>query len=250
DEFIFLQEFKDHTGRPVPLDSRSYDLWFQHIAIVVTNMDKAYEILKDNRVKHVSTAPQKLPDYIPAAAGIEAFYFQDPDGHNLELIYFPAGKGNPKWKNPDNNLFAGIDHTAIAISNTPEQSLFYEKLLGLKTMGESENYGPEQERLNQVFGARLQISGLVAQNGIGLEFLEYIAPPGGRPYPASSRPDDIWHWHTTIEVANINDIFLKASQSYQMISKNLINMQETPLPYSFGFMVRDKDGHAVLILQK
>ena len=38
-------------------------------------------------------APQILPASIPEATGVKAFYFQDPDKHNLELIYFPKGKG-------------------------------------------------------------------------------------------------------------------------------------------------------------
>jgi hypothetical protein len=36
-------------------------LRFQHIAIVVSDMDKAYELLRRAKVKHVSTAPQTLP---------------------------------------------------------------------------------------------------------------------------------------------------------------------------------------------
>jgi len=29
---------------------------------------------------------------IPAAKGIKAFHFHDPDDHNLELIFFSKGK--------------------------------------------------------------------------------------------------------------------------------------------------------------
>src|SRR5215472_4027942 len=91
-------------GRPIPPDSRSNDLWFQHLAIVVSDMDTAYATLREHNVQHVSTAPQTLPDYITAAAGIRAFYFRDPDGHNLELIWFPEGKGSPRWQSR-NRLF-------------------------------------------------------------------------------------------------------------------------------------------------
>jgi catechol 2,3-dioxygenase-like lactoylglutathione lyase family enzyme len=56
--------------------------------------------------------------------------------------------------------FWGIDHTAIAVSNTQTSLQFYQVLLGLRLAGESENYGTEQEHLNNVFGARLHISGL------------------------------------------------------------------------------------------
>ena len=76
-------------------------------------------------------------------------------------------------------LFLGIDHTAIVVSDTGKSLAFYRDLLGLRVAGESENYGVEQEHLNQVFGARLHITGLRAEHGPGIEFLEYITPPGG-----------------------------------------------------------------------
>ena len=85
-EVRLLDFIAKHEGRIIPYDSRSNDLWFQHIAIVVDDMDEAYDQVLKNKVMHVSTAPQTLPDYIPAAAGISAFYFRDKDEHNLELI--------------------------------------------------------------------------------------------------------------------------------------------------------------------
>ena len=36
----------------------------------------------------------------PGAGGIQAFYFRDPDGHFLEMLAFPAGKGDAKWHAP------------------------------------------------------------------------------------------------------------------------------------------------------
>ncbi len=89
------------------------------------------------------------------------------------------------------NLFLCIDHTAIAIANTDTSMLFYRDLFGLVHGGHSENYGTEQEHLNQVFDARLDINGLHADIRFGLEFLRYIAPPGGRTAPADSAPTDL-----------------------------------------------------------
>nr|WP_199194227.1 hypothetical protein [Pleurocapsa sp. CCALA 161] len=80
-------------------------------------LSQAYQYLRKHKVQHVSTAPQRLPAYLIAAAGIEAFYFRDPDGHNLKIIHFPADKGDPKWQNPTDKLFLGIDHTAILSVN-------------------------------------------------------------------------------------------------------------------------------------
>ncbi|MEP0983551.1 VOC family protein [Leptolyngbya sp. FACHB-17] len=124
-EVIELIDYLTPEGRPIPDDSRSNDSWFQHIAIVVSDMDRAYQHLRQHGIQHVSTAPQRLPNYIPAAAGIEAFYFRDPDGHNLEIIDYPPGKGDPRWQQSNRQLFLGIDHTAIAVSNTQASLSFY-----------------------------------------------------------------------------------------------------------------------------
>src|SRR6266436_5294361 len=112
-EYVDLTEYLAPRGRPIPLDSRSNDLWFQHIAIVVRNMDQAFDKLRALKVQFVSTGPQTLPPSIKAAAGIKAFYFRDPDQHNLEIIYFPPGKSDPRWQHKADKLFLGIDHTAI-----------------------------------------------------------------------------------------------------------------------------------------
>src|SRR4030095_15445455 len=147
-EQITLTEHLVNKGRPIPEDSLSFDHWFQHIAIVVSDMDKAYARLRSHKVKHVSTAPQTLPEWNKGAAGIKAFYFRDPGDHVLEIIFFPPGKGDPNWQRPGTNIFLGIDHTAIVVSDTDKSLAFYRDLLGLRVAGESENYGVEQEHLN------------------------------------------------------------------------------------------------------
>ena len=43
DEYVELAQFAGTQGRPVPTDSRSNDRWFQHVAIVVSDMRRAYE---------------------------------------------------------------------------------------------------------------------------------------------------------------------------------------------------------------
>src|SRR5262249_10197451 len=134
DEFIELTEYLAPKGRPVPVDSRSNDRWFQHIAIITSDMDKAYLLLRQNKVEHASTGPQRLPDWNKNAGGIKAFYFRDPDKHWLEILQFPEGKGDAKWQRKD-RLFLGIDHTAIVVSNTDASLKFYRDVLGLRIAG-------------------------------------------------------------------------------------------------------------------
>src|SRR5438132_7629898 len=245
DEHIDLIEYLAPRGRPIPVDSRSNDLWFQHIAIVVRDMDQAFAKLRELKVQFVSTAPQTLPPSIPAAAGIKAFYFHDPDQHNLEIIYFPPGKGDPRWQERTNKLFLGIDHTAIGISNTNASLKFYRDLLGLRKAGETENFGTEQEHLNQIFGAHLRITGMRANAGPGIEFLEYLTPRDGRPRPADVHANDIVHWQAMIATDDVDLLAKKLRDAHvSFVSPGVVMMPKDKIGYSKGALVSDPDGHS------
>jgi catechol 2,3-dioxygenase-like lactoylglutathione lyase family enzyme len=251
DEFIELTEYLTPKGRPIPMDSRSNDQWFQHIAIVVSDMDKAYQELRAHKVQHTSTGPQRIPDWNKVAAGIKAFYFKDPDGHNLELIYFPSGKGNPKWQQANGPLFLGIDHTAIAVSDTARSLDFYRDVLGMKLAGESENYGTEQEHLNNIFGSRVRISGLKASSGFGLEFLDYLTPRDGRPMPPDTRTNDLWHWQTALRVGGADGAAEKLNSArVRFVSPGVATIPDRALGIVKGFIVRDPDGHGLQLIER
>jgi catechol 2,3-dioxygenase-like lactoylglutathione lyase family enzyme len=250
DESIELAQFLAPRGRPIPIDSRSNDLWFQHIAIIVNDMDRAYRVLRQNNVQHASSGPQRLPDWNKNAGGIQAFYFKDPDEHPIEILQFPEGKGNPKWHRASTRIFLGIDHTAIAVSNTDASLRFYRDLLGLRVVGESENYGSEQEHLNNVFGARLRITALRAPAGPGIELLEYLSPRDGRPYPADERANDLVHRQTELETQDADGaIDPLRSVASRFVSSGSISFAGTQIGFSRGFVVRDPDGHAIGIVQ-
>jgi catechol 2,3-dioxygenase-like lactoylglutathione lyase family enzyme len=246
DETVELTQYVAPRGRPVPADARSDDRWFQHVAIIVRDMDAAYARLRAAGVTHVSTAPQRLPDWNPAAGGIEAFYFKDPDGHALEVLRFPPGKGDPRWQRPSERLFLGIDHTAIVVDDTDASLAFYRDRLGLRVAGTSDNHGPEQERLSGVAGAHLRITALRAAAGPGIELLEYLAPPAGRPYPADSRANDLWHWQTRLVVT---DVAAAAAAPATLVSPGAIALPRDVLGVTKGVLVRDPDGHALELVE-
>ena len=243
--YLKLEEFLAPHGRPIPVDSRSNDAWFQHVAIIVRDMDRAFAWLRGQHVEFASTGPQVLPQWNPDAGGIAAFYFRDPDGHSLEVLHFPPGKGDPKWQTPGDALFLGIDHSAIVVCDTDASLRYYHDTLGLKVAGSSENYGPEQERLNNVFGARLRITALRAERGPGVELLEYLAPRTGRPMPADTQSNDVWNWHIDMQADVAQADSAVRRQHYRYVSPGPIRF--TSGPGQSSLMLRDPDGHATLL---
>jgi len=251
DEFIELAEYLTPKGRPFPADSRSNDRWFQHIAIIVSDMEKAYDWLRKHNVQHASTGPQRLPDWNPNAGGLSAFYFRDPDGHFLEVLQFPPDKGDPKWRQGNGRLFLGIDHTAIVVHNTEESVKFYRDTLGLRVAGQSENYGVEQEHLNNVVGAHLRITSMRAATGPGIEFLEYLTPRDGRPLPTDEKANDLVHWQTRLVTPAAEAAARRLRMgAYAFVSPGVIALRQPQLGFKKAFLVRDPDGHVMQIIER
>jgi catechol 2,3-dioxygenase-like lactoylglutathione lyase family enzyme len=257
-ERIELIDFLNDVGRPIPADSRSNDRWFQHIAIVVSDMDRAYERLETAGVRAASLAPQTLPAWNPVAGGIRAYYFKDPDDHVLEIIQFPwpwprggespdtAGSTGDSPSAPVDPLFLGIDHTAIVTADTDRSLMFYQNVLGLRIAGESSNYGVEQERLNNVFGAHLRITTLRATSGPGIELLEYLTPTTGRDMPRDSTAADHWHWHVTVTAAApLQEAVATLARARAPRISAAPASPDVPLP---AVIARDPDGHAVQVV--
>jgi len=117
----------------------------------------------------------------------------------------------------------------------------------MSVAGTSENYGTEQEHLNNVFGARLRITALRAAAGPGVELLEYLAPTDGRPYPLDERANDLVHWQTIVRTADASgaEQALRRARA-RFVSSDMITLGDT----AKAAVVRDPDGHAVLITGK
>jgi catechol 2,3-dioxygenase-like lactoylglutathione lyase family enzyme len=235
--------------RAIPAPSYSNDLWFQHFAIVVRDMDAAWAQLRKHHVRQISPRPQTIPISNPAAAGIKAIKFRDPDGHNLELLWFPEGKGNPIWKKPGTNLFLGIDHTAITVRSTENSIKFYRDILGFTVAGGTVNDGTEQAHLDSLPGARARVTGMTTEAGTpGVEFLEYDLPTAGRPFPIDSHPTDLWHWQTTLIVLDVEAAAAAMRGTAQFVSSTVVTVPDKVLGFTKGFQVRDPDGHALQIV--
>jgi catechol 2,3-dioxygenase-like lactoylglutathione lyase family enzyme len=140
-------------SEPVPANSTA----FQHFAIVVSDMDSAMAALgrRAGWSAISRTGPQRLP---AASGGVVAFKFRGPDGHPLELLQFPPSATPPEWRR-SGGPFLGIDHSAIVVADTARSVAFYQEL-GFVVAGQQINRGIEQEKLDDVSGAVVEVSTL------------------------------------------------------------------------------------------
>ena len=250
DELIELMEYLNIQGKPIPSDSQSNDLWFQHLAIVVSDMDRAYTHLRSFPIQPISLSPQTMPPDNEASAGVRAFKFKDPDGHDLELIWFPPDKGKDKWHQNSNRLFLGIDHSAIAVSNTEQSLHFYCDLLGMQIDSRSLNWQPTQTRLDNLPGAEVKITALrTIQDGVGIELLDYILPGKGRLIPSDCKSCDIAHMQIELVVNDIEQaVEILRQNGVQFVSSRIVQFIDSASPYRQGCLVKDPDGHAILLI--
>jgi catechol 2,3-dioxygenase-like lactoylglutathione lyase family enzyme len=234
-------------GKAIPADSHSQDLWFQHFAIVVSDMDKAFSFLQRVRFTPISVGgPKTLP---PQNGSVRAFKFRDPDGHPLELLYFPPGQGRSIWhQQPRDRIFLGIDHSAIGISNTLASKTFYGGVLGMTEAYASINRGATQEALDNTFNAIVRITGMRPSSidGPGIEFLEYRTPPTGRAAPVDTAGNDLVHAHIVMRIDNLEQQVrsLEACNA-RFVSPGIVTLKN----HGHAAMVRDPDGHALLLEQ-
>jgi catechol 2,3-dioxygenase-like lactoylglutathione lyase family enzyme len=147
------------SGQAYPPDISGNNPLFQHFAIVVADIAKAYERLR--REPHWAAISREGPQCLPAASGgVTAFKFRDPEHHPLELIEFPPGPVSSTWRaDRDGQICLGIDHSAISIADTQRSTAFYESL-GLRRSGGSLNQGGEQSRLDGIENAIVEVTSL------------------------------------------------------------------------------------------
>ncbi|MEB3277158.1 MAG: VOC family protein [Cyanobacteriota bacterium] len=252
-------------GHPIPADSRSCDLWFQHICMVCRDLDGAISqlqpALQSGRAQAVSTAAQTLPPWNTAAAGIRAYKFRDPEGHNLELLQFPPDKGDARWHqangsasgNPEPQpMNLGIDHSAISVASTETSCRFYDQLLGLRLGGDGINSGPTQDGLDGLSDTQVRITGHRCPLGAGIECLNYLPPNRGRAMPTDLGAQDLAHWQIRLQLDDLNAVVDQIEPfGGRLISPGIVDLGEEgkALGFARALQVADPDGHRLQLVE-
>jgi len=242
-EILEIRSHPNFRFQPLPSDTSGNDQWFRHFAIVTSNIDIAFERIREH-VIFTSTSPQTLPNWNIKASGIKAFKFKTPEHHSIELIQFPPGKGKQEWQSKD-ALFLGIDHTAISVTNVLKSKLFYEKVVGMHFLGQGTNYGLEQENLDGIQKPKVEVVSFGVDEGLGLEFLHYMEPSEGRTLDEHAGIN----WYFRVAVSDLDNVAKRAYESgVRWVSNGIVEINDIK-GFRKGIVLRDPDGHVVEVMQ-
>lgn len=240
---IKLVQF-DPPGRPYPRPRASNDQWFQHVALVTGDMTAVWERLERGTPEEITKdGPVLLP---PNTGGVTAFKFRDPEGHPLELIFFPDGVGAPVWHQTAGSGILGYDHTAIAVMDVDRSIAFYTGLLGFKIGGRSLNQGPGQDRLDGLSGCEVDVVALQPSQVVTphVELLHYRTPPG----PILTVPVNANDVAAVRQIHQADDLDALAKRLKEadvtFVSPGIVTLKAGGRAVS----VRDPDGHMIVLL--
>ena len=236
----------DPPGAPYPPERASNDQWFEHVALVTGDITAVWETLMRASPEVITKgAPVLLP---PNTGSVTAFKFRDPEGHPLELIFFPEGVGDPLWHQGTSAGIRGYDHTAIAVMDLDQSLAFYTGLLGFHIGGRSLNTGPEQDRLDGLTGCEVDVVPLqpAAVATPHVELLHYRTPPG-RAATRAVKANDV---AAARQVHAVDDLFalvrgLEAADA-PFVSPGIVTLEHG----GKAAAVRDPDGHMIVLMGK
>jgi catechol 2,3-dioxygenase-like lactoylglutathione lyase family enzyme len=217
DQTIEILQF-DMPGRSYLEPLSPIENSFQHFALVVSDMDRAWRRLAtlSGWTAMTTGGPQRLP---PRSGNVRAFKFRDPEGHPLEFLEFPTDSRPAYWNSPSGGLFLGIDHSALSVSEV-EASIDFYRRLGLRLAARTLNHGTEQERLDGIVDPQVDV--------IALE------PPTATPHV------ELLHYRTTEPrhpvTFHSNDL---AATRLVMQAVEDISVK------THGSLLRDPDGHLI-----
>jgi catechol 2,3-dioxygenase-like lactoylglutathione lyase family enzyme len=235
----------DPPGAPYPAERASNDQWFEHVALVAGDITAVWERLERSAPGVITKgAPVLLP---PNTGSVTAFKFRDPEGHPLELIFFPAGVGDPAWHEGTSPGIRGYDHTAVSVMDIDRSVAFYEGLLGFHIGGRSLNKGSEQDLLDGLSACEVDVVALqpAEVKTPHVELLHYRTPPG-RTLTAAVKANDV---AAARQIHAVDDLFalvrrLEAAD-VPFVSPGIVTLKGG----GKAAAVRDPDGHMIVLME-
>ena len=234
-ERLELVEDRGRVSRQTPAEAPRDERAVARIALAVNDIEQASLWLQR---QHVQGTPEASADARQNTTGVRALSFEDPDGHALEIVEYPAGQGDARWQRPTDRVFLGIDHAALVVGDTDESLRFYRDTLGLRVTARRESDAPEPSSAGTT--GRSRITTLRGGGGPAIELFESPAPRDAR--PASQRGS-----RQTLVVTT--DAKLPVAGAGWSSAENergkIVSIADATLGFRRGVTALDPDGHRV-----
>jgi catechol 2,3-dioxygenase-like lactoylglutathione lyase family enzyme len=209
----------------------------------VTDMAQAHRrVMANPRFRPISrTGPVRLPG---SSGGVTAFKFRDHDGHPLELLSFPGERVSVSRRDA---CFLGVDHTAIAVSDSDRSAAFFGSVFGFAVGVSTENRGPEQDALDDVEGVHVSVTHLAPDlPAPRLELLRYHVGTR-RPVPVDTASNDILATHSVVRVASLDAVVAALARwGAQLAGRDLMVLRGGMR----AALVTGPDGHRFLVEER
>lgn len=90
-----------------------------------------------------------------------------------------------------------------------------------------------------------------AENGPGVEFLEYVTPGDGRLFPRDAKGDDLFYWQTTVVGEELAGITEKVRErGVGDVAGKIVKGVSMATGFEQGVRLRDPDGHFLMVVGK
>jgi catechol 2,3-dioxygenase-like lactoylglutathione lyase family enzyme len=234
----------DPPGRPYPAELASNDQVFQHFSLVTGDMTAVWQQLMRGSPGVITKGdPVLLP---PNTGSVTAFKFRDPEGHPLELIFFPQGTGAPIWHQMSDARILGYDHTAVSVMDVDRSVAFYTGLLGFHVGGRSLNKGPEQDRLDGLMACEVDVVALEPAEVTTphVELLHYRTPRG-RTLASEVRANDVASARQVHKVDDLDAVTKRLQEAgVTFVSPGIVTLKAG----GTAAAIRDPDGHMIVLM--
>ncbi len=235
----------DPPGRRYPEARASNDQWFEHLALVTDDIMPVWQRLKGASPGEITAGePVLLP---PSTGSVTAYKFRDPEGHPLELIFFPRGTGAPIWQRTSGTGILGFDHTAISVMDVERSVAFYVGLLGFHIAGRSLNQGPEQDHLDGLAGCEVDVVALAPASVATphVELLHYRTPPG-RALNSEVQANDVASARQFHRVDDLPSLVGRLEAAgVVFVSPGVVTL----IDGGKAVAIRDPDGHMIVLVE-
>lgn len=151
-------------------------------------------------------------------------------------------------------MITGMQHVGVCISNLEQSLAFYCNELGLKKVAQFEvpAGGEVAEKILGLPGAQLRVA--MVQHGEGseatvVELIQFLAPPGGKPFPSDFQYHNLGITHIAFKVKGIERMYQELAAKGVKFNSPPVSVETQELGTIKAAYFKDPDGITLELME-